>query len=59
MVVTRLNVSSRLIIDLGLEGGAGGGQIIAEGRPEQVAKIAGSRTGRLLTNALARASSID
>ncbi len=40
------------IIDLGPEGGAAGGQIIAEGRPEQVAKIAGSHTGRFLANAL-------
>ncbi len=40
------------IIDLGPEGGAAGGQIVAEGRPEQVAKVAGSHTGRFLAGAL-------
>ena len=40
------------IIDLGPEGGAAGGQIVAEGRPEQVAKIAASYTGRFLAGAL-------
>ena len=40
------------IIDLGPEGGAAGGQIVAEGRPEQVAKLAGSHTGRFLAGAL-------
>jgi excinuclease ABC subunit A len=41
------------IIDLGPEGGAAGGQIVAEGRPEQVAKIAASHTGRFLAPLLA------
>lgn len=36
------------IIDLGPEGGSGGGQIIAEGTPEQVAELAISHTGRFL-----------
>ncbi len=36
------------IIDLGPEGGAAGGQIIAEGPPEVVARAPGSHTGRLL-----------
>ncbi|HKW85524.1 MAG TPA: excinuclease ABC subunit UvrA, partial [Nitrospiraceae bacterium] len=36
------------IIDLGPEGGADGGRIIAEGRPEQVALTKGSHTGRFL-----------
>lgn len=40
------------IIDLGPEGGAAGGQIVAEGRPEQVAKVAASHTGRFLASAL-------
>lgn len=36
------------VIDLGPEGGSGGGQIIAEGTPEQVAEVAESHTGRFL-----------
>ncbi|OSM01397.1 excinuclease ABC subunit UvrA [Magnetofaba australis] len=36
------------LIDLGPEGGSGGGRIIAEGTPEQVAANAGSWTGRYL-----------
>lgn len=40
------------IIDMGPEGGAGGGQVIAEGTPEQVAKNAKSFTGSYLKNML-------
>jgi excinuclease ABC subunit A len=36
------------IIDLGPEGGAGGGQVIAEGTPEQIAQAPASHTGRYL-----------
>lgn len=36
------------IIDLGPEGGNGGGEIIAEGTPEQVAEVKESHTGRFL-----------
>ncbi len=36
------------IVDLGPEGGDGGGQIIAKGTPEQVVKIKASHTGRFL-----------
>ena len=36
------------IIDLGPEGGSGGGQIIAEGTPEDVANVIESHTGRFL-----------
>jgi excinuclease ABC subunit A len=36
------------IIDLGPEGGEGGGRLVAEGTPEQVAKVRGSYTGRFL-----------
>jgi excinuclease ABC subunit A len=36
------------IIDLGPEGGTGGGQIIATGTPEEVAACPGSHTGRFL-----------
>jgi excinuclease ABC subunit A len=41
--------SADWIIDLGPEGGAAGGQIVAEGRPEQVAKVADSHTGQFLS----------
>ena len=44
--------SADWIIDLGPEGGAAGGQIIAEGRPEQVAKVVESHTGRFLSDIL-------
>ena len=40
------------IIDLGPEGGEGGGRVIATGTPEQVAGIAASHTGRFLGQAL-------
>ena len=36
------------IVDLGPEGGSGGGQIIATGTPETVANTEGSETGRFL-----------
>ena len=36
------------ILDLGPEGGDGGGRIVAEGTPEQIAATAGSYTGRFL-----------
>jgi len=55
VVEHNLNVikSADWIIDLGPEGGAIGGQIVAEGRPEQVAKVAASYTGQFLSNVLA------
>ncbi|MHB1037060.1 MAG: excinuclease ABC subunit UvrA [Pirellulales bacterium] len=40
------------VIDLGPEGGDGGGQIVAVGTPEQVARMADSHTGRALTPVL-------
>jgi excinuclease ABC subunit A len=40
------------IIDLGPEGGARGGQIIAEGTPEKVARVRGSATGEYLARVL-------
>ncbi|MCL7791521.1 excinuclease ABC subunit UvrA, partial [Pasteurella multocida] len=40
------------IIDLGPEGGNGGGQIIATGTPEQVAEVKGSHTARFLKTLL-------
>jgi len=36
------------VIDLGPDGGKGGGQIVATGTPEQVAKVSGSETGKFL-----------
>ncbi len=41
------------IIDLGPEGGDGGGRIVAEGAPEKIAACAPSRTGRYLKEVLA------
>lgn len=38
------------IVDLGPEGGDGGGRIIASGSPEEVAKVKGSYTGKYLEN---------
>jgi excinuclease ABC subunit A len=38
------------VIDLGPEGGAGGGRIVAEGSPEDVARNDASATGRFLAN---------
>ena len=40
------------IVDLGPEGGDGGGTIIAEGTPEEVVEVEGSYTGRYLKNIL-------
>jgi len=40
------------VIDLGPEGGAGGGEIVAEGTPEQVARNKRSHTGRFLRKVL-------
>ena len=40
------------IIDMGPEGGDGGGTVIAEGTPEQVAKVRKSHTGRYLKKML-------
>ena len=42
------------IVDLGPEGGSSGGQIIATGTPEEVAKVKGSHTARFLKDILAK-----
>ena len=42
------------IIDMGPEGGDGGGTVVAYGTPEQVAEVEGSYTGRYLKRVLAR-----
>ena len=36
------------VIDLGPEGGARGGEVIAAGTPEEVARVTGSYTGQFL-----------
>jgi excinuclease ABC subunit A len=43
--------SADWIVDLGPEGGPGGGRIVATGRPEDVARVEGSHTGRFLRQA--------
>ncbi len=40
------------VIDLGPEGGIGGGEIVAKGTPEQIAKVKKSHTGRYLKDIL-------
>ena len=42
------------LIDMGPEGGTGGGQIVAEGTPEDVAKVDASYTGRYLRRMFTR-----
>jgi len=44
------------IVDMGPEGGSGGGRVIAEGTPEQVAEVPESHTGRFLGPVLARSA---
>ncbi len=48
--------SADWIIDLGPEGGEGGGRVIAEGTPEDVAKNKTSHTGQYLRSVLAQGS---
>ena len=42
------------VIDLGPEGGAAGGEVVAEGTPEQIAQTDGSYTGKFLRDLLPR-----
>ncbi|MDQ1518972.1 MAG: excinuclease subunit, partial [Actinomycetota bacterium] len=44
--------SADWIVDLGPEGGSGGGSVVAEGSPEHVAKVPESHTGRFLARVL-------
>ena len=46
--------SADWIVDLGPEGGSGGGRVIAEGTPEHVATVEASHTGRFLAPVLAK-----
>ena len=52
MVVIEHNIdvikNADWLIDMGPEGGNAGGEIIAQGTPEQVAKVAKSYTGQYL-----------
>ena len=51
MILQYINLTiktAEYIIDLGPEGGSGGGQVIAKGTPKEVAKIAKSHTGKFL-----------
>jgi excinuclease ABC subunit A len=40
------------LIDLGPEGGSGGGTLVAEGPPEHIATVEASHTGRFLREIL-------
>jgi len=44
--------SAEWVIDLGPEGGSGGGTILATGTPEKVAKVSESHTGKFLAEIL-------
>ncbi|HWS51501.1 MAG TPA: excinuclease ABC subunit A, partial [Microbacterium sp.] len=44
--------SADWVIDLGPEGGSGGGQILATGTPEQIARVEESHTGQFLAEIL-------
>ena len=44
--------SADYVIDIGPEGGEGGGKIVAKGTPEQVANSKNSHTGKFLKKAL-------
>jgi len=44
--------SADWVIDMGPEGGSGGGLVVAEGTPEDVAKVEASHTGRFLAQLL-------
>lgn len=46
--------SADWVIDMGPEGGSGGGTVVAEGTPEQVSQVAASYTGQYLRSMLPR-----
>ena len=48
--------SADRVIDLGPEGGADGGRVVAVGTPEEVANTPGSHTGAFLRGVLPRGS---
>jgi excinuclease ABC subunit A len=45
------------VIDMGPEGGDGGGMVVAQGTPEEIAKAEASHTGRFLRDVLKRGKS--
>ncbi len=47
------------VIDLGPEGGAGGGQIVAEGTPEEIAAVSSSHTGKCLKRVLGNREALE
>ena len=47
------------IVDLGPEGGSAGGEIVAEGTPEEVTAVEASHTGHFLRPVLAGAAAVD
>jgi excinuclease ABC subunit A len=47
------------IVDLGPEGGSGGGRVVAMGRPEDIVRVPASHTGRHLAPLLSRADPDD
>jgi excinuclease ABC subunit A len=50
--------SADRIIDLGPEGGDGGGEVVATGTPEQIAAVPQSHTGRFLEPLLTAAPAV-
>jgi excinuclease ABC subunit A len=42
------------VVDLGPDGGDAGGELVAEGTPEQIAQVSGSYTGKFLRELLPR-----
>ena len=46
--------SADWIVDMGPEGGSGGGTVVAQGTPQDVAKVPGSFTGQFLQDVLAK-----
>ncbi|MGI4828954.1 MAG: excinuclease ABC subunit UvrA [Janthinobacterium lividum] len=47
------------VIDMGPEGGSGGGQVVAVGTPEQIAAVPGSHTGKWLASVLNLSETVD
>jgi excinuclease ABC subunit A len=50
--------SADWIVDLGPDGGSGGGQVVAEGTPEEVARHPESHTGRFLAEVLGHGAGV-